>query len=213
MENYILRSDETILFRGSAVWMPEGKRDAKTDIRCDVMLTNYSIVLTVHIKKFFKTSVEVYVYKTADVKIYDETIQVKRNKAVVDVYLQKKELFLDFEKEKPAKEFCDNALRLISGNSKLVRSVKKTQKAIKETNEALDIDVVKIAKKTATLAGEVTVGVASIKGMGKGMQVVGKIAEVLLHKNKGQETAQIAAPSEESEAVDETKLLEPAEEK
>ena len=148
MENYILKSDETVLYRGSVVVMPDGKSEAKNVKKADLLLTNFSIVIITQTKKLLKTVTEVEVYRTADVKTYDESVQVIRRKAVVDVYLKTGELFFDFKKEKEAKLFCDKALRLISGESKLVRSVKKVKKEIKETDEALDINIVVILSPT-----------------------------------------------------------------
>lgn len=141
MNNYTLQENETILFRGSCAIMQNGKKNEKTDEANDIILTNNNIVLFVKRKKFLKTVEEVQVFNVLDVKTYDETVQIIRRKSIVDIYLKECELFLDFLKEKYAKEFCDKALRLISGYSKFVRGVKKTQKAVKETTEALDIDI------------------------------------------------------------------------
>lgn len=69
----------------------------------------------------------------------------------MDIYFKSGELFLEFEKEKEAKEFCERALKLVSGYSKFVRSVKRVKKSINETNEALDIDMVDMAKKQRLL--------------------------------------------------------------
>ena len=181
MENYILQKDETILFRGNAQYLPNGKPDERFEELIDVLLTNHNIVLVHKRKKLFKTVTEVGVFGVSDVKIYDETVQIIRRKAIVDVYLNEGELFLNFIKEKYAKEFCDKAQRLISGNSKFVRSVKKTRKAVKETNEALDIDVVDIAKKTAAVACEVAASVGTVSGVGTPTRVIGKVAEAILH--------------------------------
>ena len=41
----------------------------------------------------------------------------------------------------------DTALKLISGGSKFVRTVKKIKNEIEETNEKLDINIQQIAKK------------------------------------------------------------------
>ena len=114
-----------------------------------------------------------------DIKTYDETIQIIRRKNLIDIYFTTGEVFLKFEKEKLCKEFCDKATKLRDGYSNFVRSVKKTQKAIKETNEALDIDVVEIAKTTASVACEVAIGVASVGGASKGTKIAAKVVEVI----------------------------------
>ena len=191
MENYILQENETILFRGTAILMPNGKAP-KNQEEHDVILTNLNIVFISKIKKMFKTVFQVDTYSVKDVKIYDETIQIIRRKSIVDIYLKQGEIFADFKKEKYAKEFCDRALKLISGYSKFVRSVKKTQKAINETNEALDIDIVDIAKNAAILACETTTGVAVLSETGKKTKIAGKIADTILGKVKKKETQMLS---------------------
>ena len=183
MEDYILKENETILFRGSARLIPDAN-NLNAGNECHVLLTNLNFVFISTFKRLFRTVNEVEAYSVSDVKIYDEAIQIIRRKSVVDIYLKQREIFLDFGKDKYAKEFCDKALRLISGFSKFVRSVKKTKKTINETNEALDIDIVDMAKRTATFACEVTVGVTSLDSMGKGAKIAGKIASVILNKSK-----------------------------
>ena len=201
MENYTLSTNETILYRGSATMLHDGKTGKKETKNVDLLLTNLNIVLFEETKKLFKTVSETTTYSVSDVKIYDETIQVIRRKSVVDIYLNCGELFLDFEKEKEAKLFCDQALKLISGNSKLVRSVKKARKAIKETNEALDIDVIDIAKKTAAIACTATVNVASLEDAGKKTKIFGKIAETFLPASKKKQSQEML-----NESNDETEV-------
>jgi len=133
-------------------------------------------------KKFFHTELEKEVYDVKEIKIYDEKYQVIRKKKKVDIYMLSGEKFLEFQKEKQAKEFSNAVLRLVSGESKLVRGVKKVRKAVSETNDSLDIDVVEIAKKTANLAGEVAVAAATGAGAGKKTKMLGKIAGALMHK-------------------------------
>ena len=183
MEAYTLKENEVILFRGMVALLSDGREEKNTDTyNTELILTNLNIVLNSIVKKMFTQKIEQKIFSANDIKIYDETVQVIRKKTVVDVYFLGGELFLKFEKEKDAKEFCDKAIKLKDGNSKFVRSVKKTKKAIKETNEALDIDIVQIAKTTASVACEVAIGVASVKNASKGAQMVAKIAEVF-HTN------------------------------
>ena len=191
MENYTLKENEVILYRGSATLLPNGKSNENNAVMNDLILTNFNIVITVKKKKLLKTVTETLIYSISDIKIHDEKIQVIRRKTVVDIYLKATELFLDFKKEKEAKLFCDNALKEISGESKLVRSVKKTKKAIKETNEALDIDVLEIAKATATTACEAASNLGTVKGIGKGTQILSSVANTLLGNSKKKKNEQL----------------------
>ena len=202
MENYILKSDETVLYRGSVVVMPDGKNDAKNVKKGDLLLTNFNIVIITQTKKLLKKVTDIEVYSTSEVKTYDESVQVIRRKSVVDVYLKTGELFLDFQKEKEAKVFCDKALRLISGESKFVRSVKKVKKEIKETDEALDINIEEAVVNSAKMAAAITVGVATVPGVGKKTKILGKIAETLLGEKQKNKTESL--PEAKSETVVET---------
>ena len=203
MENYILKSDETVLYRGSVVVMPDGKSEAKNVKRGDLLLTNFNIVIITQTKKLLKTVTDVEVYRTSDVKTYDESVQVIRRKAVVDMYLKTGELFLDFKKEKEAKLFCDKALRLISGESKLVRSVKKVKKEIRETDEALDINIEGAVVNSAKMAAAITVGVATVPGVGKKTKILGKIAETLLGEKNKNKTEALPEAQNETEVENE----------
>ena len=201
MENYTLKNDETVLYRGSAIIMPDGKNEDKNAQKSDVLLTNFNIIVFQTKKKLFKTTTEPVIYNVSDVKIYDEQVQVIRRKAIVDVYLKTGELFLNFKKEKEAKLFTDKALRLISGESKLVRSVKKVKKEIRETDEALDIDIEGSVVKGAKLAASITVDVAALKSAGNKTKIFGKIAENLMGKKN--EKNENTLPEPKSESVEE----------
>ena len=108
--------------------------------------------------------------------------------------------FLDFFKEKYAKEFCDKALKLISGYSKFVRGVKKTQKAVKETNEALDIDICEIAKNGVGFVCDVALTAGSSTTAKGGMKITTAIAKVISRKNaKKENQSLIEARSEQNE--------------
>lgn len=177
MENYKLQSNETVLFKGEVDLIRGTKK-----IKAELILTNLNLVFIIKSKKFFHTELEKEVYDVKEIKIYDEKYQVIRKKKKVDIYMLSGEKFLEFQKEKQAKEFSNAVLRLVSGESKLVRGVKKVRKAVSETNDSLDIDVVEIAKKTANLAGEVAVAAATGTGAGKKTKMLGKIAGALMHK-------------------------------
>ena len=199
MENYTLKENEVILYRGSAVLLPDGKSSGKNATMNDLLLTNFNIVLTIKKKKLLKTIEETLTYSISDIKIHDEKIQVIRKRNIVDIYLKTAELFLDFKKEKEAKLFCNNALKEISGESKFVRSVKKTRKAIKETNEALDIDVLEIAKTTTVTACEVAANLGSVKGVGKGTRILSSVASTLLGNSKKKEKELLKTSENETE--------------
>ena len=130
-------------------------------------------------------------------------MQVIRRKSIVDVYMKTGELFLDFEKEKEAKLFCDKALKLISGESKFVRSVKKVRKEIRETDEALDTNIEGLVSAGIEIAANVTMDIAKIEGASKKTKVLGIVAEKIKEaKNKNKVASLPEAHVEQEEGVD-----------
>ena len=148
MKNYVLNEDEVILLRGMVAQFYDWKeeKDANT-YNTELLLTNLNIVLD---KDDDITSRQVF--NVTDIKIYDEKPQIIRRKSVIEIYHKSAEIYFKFEQEKSAKEFCDKALKLFSGNTKFVRSVKSAEKIIKDNTEPLGIDAKKLAKNSASMA-------------------------------------------------------------
>ena len=196
MKNHTLRSDETVLFHSEVTLLNEGKRVGEPKpILAELLLTNYYLVISYNKKSLFTTTTETETYEAKSIKIYDDTVQALRNKKRVDVYLQETELFFEFDKEKGAKLFVDKYQRLITGNSKFVRAVKKTQKTINETNDALGIDVVAVAKGTVSLAAEATMAATVISG-GKKAKMLRAVIGTMFKNKSGNE---LSAPKEKTE--------------
>ena len=190
MENYQLKEDEVILYRGEVELLPNWKHEKKTaftSTSAELILTNHNIVLNSLIKKVFQKIVTTDVYAVSTIKIYQEVPQVLQKGAYVEVYLMGKELFLNFPNKKEGTNFVNSALRLLTGFSKLVRGVKKTQKAIKETEDALDVDITGTARTIAGVATDVAISVSAAGKAKKGMQALGFIANAF----KNQEQMQI----------------------
>ena len=201
MENYNLKENETVLYRGDVNVIADGKQVNSKIPTSELWLTNLNIVICTPKKKLLKTVYETKYYSVSDVKNYDEKVQVIKRKNIVDIYLKEKELFLHFAKEKEARLFCDIALKLMSGDSKFVRSVKRIKKEIRETDEALDINIEGMVAATATFAAETLVGVSSLEGAGKKSKTFGVIADKLLHskrKNQPKEIVKDNLPEEEN---------------
>ena len=163
MKNYKLKDTETVLFRGNAVIYTNHKRQEEGKIDCDILLTNLGIVISYPKKKVFRTVVESFVYKIADVKIFNDQIQIIRKKTNVDIFLKNCELYLSFAEENVTKAFCNKALTLISGNSQFVRAIKKTQKIITETGEALAEGMAEVAKTAENVITNTKSAVFAVK--------------------------------------------------
>lgn len=182
MKNYQLQNDEVILYRGEINLLPDGKPNKSKKFNKDqdyLTLTNLHLVIEKTTQKLFSKNTETLVYTTKNIKSYNDTPQVIQKGQFVDVYLLEKELFLLFPNKKQAVEFVNAALRLLTGFSKLVRGVKKGQKAIKETEEALNIDIVGSAKTAASVAVDMATGSA-----GKKTKSIGTFAKNFLNKRK-----------------------------
>ena len=113
--------------------------------------------------------------------------------------LKDKELFLEFKKANEAKLFSDTALRLMSGESKFVRSVKRVRKEIRETDEALDINIEGMVAATVTAAADVAVGVASLEGAGRKAKTIGVIADRLFHSKTKSKTKELESADNSEE--------------
>ena len=165
MKNYKLKENEAVLFKGSAVLSSDYKRADSDSKGCDVMLTNLNIILSYQKKGLFKTVKRVSVFKVADVKIYDDNVQIisERGKAEVDIYLKKTELYLTFEDEKIAKDFCNKAITLITGDPQWARFVKRAGKMLSKTVEEFGETVSEISPSVKSAVGTVASGVETVK--------------------------------------------------
>ena len=164
MKNYKLKPQENILFRGNAILYSNFKRiDDECVKNCDITLTNINIILSYPKKRLFKTITKSSVFKVTDVKIYDDTIQIIRQQTSVDVYLKKTELYLTFDEEKTAKDFCNKALTLISGDSQILRAIKKAQKVLNKTAETMADGVTEVTKTAKNVVDTVVNTVANAK--------------------------------------------------
>ena len=199
MEKYVLKENETVLYRHEVFVLPISKKRDKTIPESELWLTNLNIVICTPKKKLLRTIFETEVYSVTDVKRYDERVQVINRGKIVDIYLKVKELFLDFKKSREAKLFSDIALRLISGESKFVRGVKKVRKEIRETDYALEINTIEIATSAVTMAVDVAIGVASLPSAGKKAKTIGVIADKLLNRKNKIKPQEIPEPNDSEE--------------
>lgn len=146
MDKYKLGKEEVVLFKGKANCV-----DEQDKIAVDLLLTNLNFVFTAT-EKDEREIIDAY-----EVKVYRENYQIIQKKNLVEIYFTDTEKYLEFETPKVAKEFTAVALRLVSGYSKFVRGVKKAQKEVSDTEEALGVDIKETTKKVGAFAGEVAI--------------------------------------------------------
>ena len=180
MEHYTLQEDEVILYHGIVSLLPDGKKqktsqNKKTEV--ESILTNLNFVFITKVKQLLKKEmVNVETYSISEVKFYRDNPHIIKKGKVVELYLKSCEKFIEFPNTKETKTFSDTALRLVSGKSKFVRSVKNAQKEIQETNEALNIDIVDIASKAGTIAANVAIEASGAKNATRATKLLGMIA-------------------------------------
>ena len=211
MENYQLKADEVILYKGKVNVLPDGKPEKQSAFKTtetEIVLTNYNIVLSVVVNKLFRKSMDTFVYEVSTIKTYQEVPQVLQKGAYVDIYLTAKELFLQFPNKKQATSFINAALRLLTGFSKLVRGVKKTQKAVKETEDALGVDITGTAKTVVSVAADMAITASGASTAKKGTKAIGFIAKAFKGKEKEKEPKQLPPVNQVKKLKELKKLLD-----
>ena len=182
MKNYILKNNETVLFKSEAKICLKNKKYLDVDI----LLTNLNFVF-IYKKKFFSAPIENEVFDIKTVKIYDSSYQIIRKNKLVDLYLIGAEKTIEFPNLKLAKEFADVALKLVSGYSKFVRGVKRVQKTVDETEVALNIDIGQALKTTAVTVGNIAIEASGLPIAGNKTKIIGAIAKSLIQPNNKQQ--------------------------
>ena len=182
MENYQLKNDEVVLFRGN-IKLLQGAKKSKGKVETELLLTNENFVFINKTKKLFqKEEVETLIVPIKNMKVYKDLPYLVRKGELIEIYTLDGEYFLTFENKKQAKEFFNKTMRVASGYSKFVRGIKKATKEIKETNDALGIDVVDSTKKAVGFVADVAMECVDKKPKGK-LQIVGVMAKVLKKRN------------------------------
>ena len=180
MDNYELIKDEVVLWHGEVALLPSGKvvkESSFKKVQTELILTNFNFVFITKTKRVFqKVETEREIYATGDVKYYRDSPYILKKGNIVEVYFDSAEKFVEFSDKKQARIFGDTALRLVSGHSKFVRGVKKAQKEIKETEDALDVDITGMAKTAVGVATEMAIGLPTAgKGASNKLSLFAKI--------------------------------------
>ena len=120
MEEYVLASNEIVLYEGECFYLS----DLKT--KCKIILTNFNVVLESLKRKLFKTEIEeIKTYKVTNVKIYLNEPQIKLNDTTVVFYFVNEVLSLFFGDKKEAKKFYSKIMELTTGKTGLKRGLEK----------------------------------------------------------------------------------------
>ena len=86
MKHYNLQANESVLYQGE---VSIEKRNGNVEL----ILTNLNLVFIISTKKLFsKEQVEVEVYPVGDIKIYNDTPQIKQKGSRVEIFLSSNEI-------------------------------------------------------------------------------------------------------------------------
>ncbi len=167
MENYNLKEDEVVLYKGECSLV---NAHGSTQL----LLTNHNIVFVTKNKKMFQEAVvNVEQYAVSDIKIYEGKPQVKTNNSIVEIYLKTKEIELEFYSKIEGHKFISAIYTLLTGKNEAERNAERVKGTIGLVNETLDVDVVK------------SVGNAVQNGLaGTVAGALGKIGKSLFGKKK-----------------------------
>lgn len=179
MRNYELANDEVILYHGPVTLLPDGKPEEQKLFRkeaCELILTNHNVVFLTNVKQLFrKEFVQKDIFGIDMIKYYNEAPYIVREKNMIEIYFFGAEKFVMFAEKKEAKEFANKILKAASGYSKLVRIVKNIQREIRETDKALNIDTVGIAKMILGIATTAAIDISALPVGGSKKQKVAPI--------------------------------------
>ena len=158
MEYYQLKSDEVVLFKGFITFANEQEKT-------NLILTNQNVVFITKFKdEFLNENAKVEYYAVEDVKMYEGKPQIKLNKNIVEIYFLTTEKEFQFEQKSDQHKFFDEAIKLLTGKTKVQRAAEKVKNAISIVDDTLGIDSVHVVGDAIKdgVVGKVTKGLGSI---------------------------------------------------
>lgn len=127
MRNYVLQSDECVLFKSNVT---ENGQDVL------LVLTNLNVI--------FANAEEgsAQYYAIDDIKIYNGAPQLKQKMSVVEMFFTNEEREVKFKNFFDAGKFVGEARKLITGKNAFERGMEKVKKGIETVDNTLGIDTV-----------------------------------------------------------------------
>lgn len=159
MENYQLKADEVVLYKGNVTL--NGFEEVT-----QLILTNYNVVFITKSNIDNQEIINVETFLVADIKIYKEVPQVKRNGLNVEIYFTTGEKEFNFASKSELNKFIKEITELITGKTKTERKVSQVKDTIDFIDNTFGIDTVDLVS-TAIKNG-------AIASLGKGINVIGK---------------------------------------
>ncbi len=167
MENYKLRSDEVVLYKGDVIL--KNKKGTT-----ELILTNINLVfINKHNDLFSKEEVTILEYPVHSIKMYEGIPQIKAKGDIVEIYLLETEIEVEFYSKIELYKFTNATKKLLTGESSAQRGAKKVKDAIGLVDDTLGINTVQ------------TTGNLLKKGIfGNITGAIDKIGKSLFNKNK-----------------------------
>lgn len=174
MEEYTLKTDEAVLYKGTA-W-----RRPKNSDYVEVMLTNVCLVLTKRVKKLFaKEQVTIDTFPVETIKLYNDVPQVKQKNSVVEVFFQTEEIELSFGGIREAYTFTEAINKLLTGKGALERGAAKVKGVVNMVDDTLGINSVGAVSNMLTRGVTGAVFGGAGKAVGKVTGSTGLVKDVL----------------------------------
>ncbi len=165
MENYKLRSDEVVLYKGEVIL--KNKKGTT-----ELVLTNLNIVF-INKGLPFKEEITVLEYPVCSIKKYEGEPQIKVNGNIVEIYFLETEIEVVFNSKTELHKFNSAAKKLLTGQTSIERVCKNVKDSIGLIDETLGINTV---QATGNVLKNGIVG--NIAG------AFGKIGKSVFSKNK-----------------------------
>ena len=164
MEEYVLQSDEVVLFKGDAFYGNQGTS-------CEIIQTNINLIVIFKTKKMFrKENVEIVTFPMDGIKYFKDAPQVKQKGSAVELSFSNAEVLLAFSSKSSANHFFRSVMEALTEDAIPPRAVGIVKDAIGVVDNTLGINTV-----------ETVVGV-----MGKGVAgtILGEITKKALGSNQ-----------------------------
>lgn len=176
MDYYDLQPNESLLYKSSGRLVNKNEKyleSLSTNTNTELILTNLHLIMIKKSKKLFaKEQVEHEIYPVGEIKVYNETPQIKQDNTRVEIFLISGEKVIDLFSKHEVRKFINKAYDLLTGKSTAVRGAGKVKGAVNLVDNALGINTVN------TIKNVVENGVVS-SVLGKGMRDKVKNSNVL----------------------------------
>ena len=158
MENYKLRADEVVLYKGDVALK---NKNGTTEL----ILTNINLVFINRYKKLFsKEEIIILEYPVHSIKMYEGEPQIKAKSNIVEIYLLETEIEVEFNSKMELYKFINATNKLLTGKSSVQKGAKKVKDAIDLVDDTLGINTVQATGNVLKngIAGGITDSIGKI---------------------------------------------------